>query len=293
LRRAYTGILLLVFLVALPQAIGAEKTRMRWLTSIYEDADGIGLKYPEGVACGDDFVVVGDTGNSRLLRYKVQGPEVIPEAVFPLPKSQPIIVQVNSKGTVYFLDGRERRIAELSATGEGKEFLKPKSLPFSAEIVAKSFRIGDGDAFYILDIFTGQVVVLDAEGQYSRRIPFPERYGFFCDLAVDGQGKIFLLDCVDGVVYFAAKDAEAFGPLTASMKEYMNFPARLALDATGTLYLVDQNGSGLGIVGQDGSFLGRKLGLGWNESGLFYPSQICISADRNNSRVQMFTIGGN
>jgi hypothetical protein len=84
------------------------------------------------------------------------------------------------------------------------------------------------------------------------------------------------------------------------MKEYMNFPARLAIDDRGVLYLVDQNGSGLGIVGRDGSFLGRKLARGWNESGLYYPSQMCISAngsifiaDRNNSRIQMFKVDEN
>jgi streptogramin lyase len=300
LRRVYAGIVVLVCFLTLPQSIGAEKIRLKWVTSIYADADGISLKFPEAVACGDDFVVVGDTGNSRLVRYKYQGPAVVAEAEFPVPKSEPIIVQVNSKGTVYFLDGRERRIAELGATGEEKGFLNPKSLPFSEDMVAKSFRIDDEDSIYVLDVFNGQVVVLDADGQFSRRIAFPKEHGFFCDLAVDRQGRIFLLDCVEAVVYLAPKDAEAFSPLTASMKEYMNFPSRLTVDDNGVLYLVDQNGSGLGLVGQDGSFLGRKLGLGWNESGLFYPSQICVSrngsvfiADRNNSRVQMFTIGGN
>ena len=73
-------------------------------------------------------------------------------------------------------------------------------------------------------------------------------------------------------------------------------PARLSVDNRGFLYLVDQNGSGLGLVAPDGSLLGRRLGLGWNKSGLYYPSQICISgrdvfiADRNNNRVQMFSV---
>ena len=300
MRRACTVILpLVVFLVA-PQAIGAERTRMKWVTSIYKDAKGIGLKYPEGVACTDDFIVVADTGNSRLLRYSYEGASVTAEAEFPLPKSFPVIVQVNSKGEVYFLDGRERRIVEVGAAGEGKRVLKPKSLPSSAEIVPKSFRIDGRDNIYILDVFSDQVLVLDADAQYSRHISFPEEYGFFSDLAVDRQGVVFLLDSVDAVVFSAGKDSKTFSPMTASMKEYMNFPARLAIDDRGVLYLVDQNGSGLGIVGRDGSFLGRKLARGWNESGLYYPSQMCISAngsifiaDRNNSRIQMFKVDEN
>jgi sugar lactone lactonase YvrE len=271
---------------------------MKWITSIYTDANGVGLKHPEGVACRDDFVVVADTGNSRLLRYAYEGATVTAEAEFPLPKSVPIIVQVNSKGDIYFLDGRERRIVELGAAGEEKGFLRPKSLPSSAEVVPKSFRIDGQDNIYVLDVFSGQVIVLDADAQYSRRIPFPEEYGFFSDLAVDRNGGIYLLDSVDATVLFAAKDAKAFSPMAASVKEYMSFPARLSIDGGGILYLVDQNGGGLGIIGQDGSFLGRKLGFGWNESSLYYPSQMCISAngsvfiaDRNNSRIQMFSLG--
>ena len=47
----------------------------------------------------------------------------------------------------------------------------------------------------------------------------------------------------------------------------------------------------------DGSFLGRKLGMGWNDSQLFYPEGVTISdqgdvfiADRENNRVQQFLV---
>jgi len=64
-----------------------------------------------------------------------------------------------------------------------------------------------------------------------------------------------------------------------------------------TIYLVDENGAGIVILGPDGSFLGRQLTMGWNEGQLYYPSQMCINekaevfiADRGNSRVQIFTL---
>jgi sugar lactone lactonase YvrE len=268
------------------------------VTSIYADANGVGLKHPEGVACGEKFIVVADTGNNRIVRYGYDGSAVTAEAAYPLEKSNPILLQLNSKGDLYFLDGRERRIVGLNPKGGRIGFLNPKSMPSSAkEIVPKGFRIDGDDNIYILDIFSQHVIVLDSEGQFSKRIPLPEDAGFFSDLAVDRHGKIFILDSVEAVVHSAAEGAEAFTPLTGSMKEFVNFPARLSVDDQGVLYLVDQNGSGLALVAPDGSFLGRKLGLGWNKSGLFYPSQMCISgsgevfiADRNNSRVQMFTV---
>jgi len=296
LRRNCVVIAVLSVILWAPQVAGAGANSFKWVTSIYADANGVGLERPEGVACGEKFVVVADTGNNRLVRYAYDDSTVTAESEYSLEKSKPVLLQLNSKGELYFLDGRERRIVVLKASGERIGFLNPKSTPSSKEIVPKSFRIDKNDNIYVLDIFSQHVIVLDSDWQFARRIPLPESDGFFSDLAVDERGKIYVLDSVEAVVHSAAKGAEAFAPLTGSMKEIVNFPARLSVDNRGFLYLVDQNGSGLGLVAPDGSLLGRRLGLGWNKSGLYYPSQICISgsdvfiADRNNNRVQMFTV---
>jgi DNA-binding beta-propeller fold protein YncE len=77
----------------------------------------------------------------------------------------------------------------------------------------------------------------------------------------------------------------------------LNFPTSITTDDRGTIYIVDENGSGIVILGQDGSFMGRQLSMGWNEGLLYYPSQISINekgevfiADRGNSRVQIFSL---
>ena len=297
MRRAVT-ILVLVTLVLVPaQVMGAERKRVQWLTSIYAGPKGLGLKYPEAVACRGNELVVADTGNSRLVRYTYERETVAATASLPLGKAAPIVVQINSEGALYFLDGAERRIAAVSATGEQLGALALRGLRSSAEVVPKSFRIDRDDNIYILDIFSARVLVLDPAGRYLRHVSFPEDYGFFSDLAVDRQGRIFLVDSVDAVVY-ATTGSGGFSALTGSLKDYVNFPTALTLDNRGMVYLVDQHGSGLAVVGSDGSFLGRRLGMGWNESGLYFPSHMCISengvafiADRNNSRVQVFSLG--
>ena len=44
--------------------------RLKFLSAIYSDDKGAGMSLPEGVACGaSGQVVVGDTGNDRLLRF--------------------------------------------------------------------------------------------------------------------------------------------------------------------------------------------------------------------------------
>lgn len=298
MRRAVVLFAALGLLLTSAQVSRGGQGKLKWLRSVYVDARGGGLKYPEGVACTDESFVVADTGNRRILRFTYQGESVTPDAEFPVPKARPMRLSLNSRGEVYFLDGRDRRIAILGTAGEKTRYLKPRSVPFSTEVVPKSFTIDRKDQIFLLDVLSENVLVLDAEGQYQRHIPFPEDYGFFSDLAVGPQDTVYLLDGVEAVVYAAARGEKAFSPLTEGLKDYMNFPTSLSLDDDGVLYLVDQFGSGLALVGQDGAFLGRELSLGWTEGGLYYPSQICISgngtlfvADRNNSRIQLFSLG--
>ncbi len=70
----------------------------------------------------------------------------------------------------------------------------------------------------------------------------------------------------------------------------------LTTDNRGAIYIVDENGGGIVMLGRDGSFMGRQLSMGWNEGLLYYPSQMSINekgevfiADRGNSRVQIFS----
>ena len=298
MRRALSLLTAFLVLLASTQVLGAEKKTIKWLTSIYSDAKGVPLKHPEGVACSGEQFVIADTGNGRILRYSWQGDTVTMDSEFALPKSYPTRVHLNSKGDLYYLDGRERRIEAISAAGEEMGPVSHKGLPFSTEVIPKSFALDGSDNLYLLDNRSRSVLVLEPDGKFLRQVHFPEEYGFFTDLTVDRQGGILLLDGVEAVIYLAVRDADHFSRMTDSMKAYMNFPTSLSLDEWGVVYLVDQYGSGLGLVGQDGSFLGRKLGLGWKDGALYYPSQICVSrtgimliADRSNSRVQIFAVG--
>lgn len=299
LARVSVALAISVVLFGSLEAPGAERRRLRWVTSVYIDAQGVPLKHPESVACGKDFFIVADTGNSRLLRYTYLNEIATAEAEFRYPQSTPVVVQFNSRGDLYFLDSRQQSIEIVSSSGEKLGELKPSGMPSKAKLVPRSFRIDGNDNIYILDIFSERVLVLDPEGRYSRHVEFPEKYGFFSDLIADAEGTILLLDSADVSLYSASQEAEGFSRLGQSLAEYLNFPTGLATDDRGILYLVDQHGSGVAVVDRDGSFLGRELGMGWTESRLYYPSQICISpdgyvliADRSNSRVQVFTLVG-
>jgi len=292
-------ILLVIGLYSLVESFSAETVKLKYIQSVYFDEKGAGMKQPEGIACNDKFLlVVGDTENDRLIQYSFQerslkaGTEIKVQQL-----SNPIRLQINSKGEIFALDGKKRRIIRLNPDGTFKTYVDGEGVPSPSTFVPRSFKIDPQNNIYILDIFSARVLVLNPEGKYQKQIPFPKDYGFFSDLSVDSKGSILLIDSVRAMVFSAPKDSNSFSPITKSLREYLNFPTSITNDNRGTIYIVDENGSGIIILGQDGSFLGRQLSMGWNEGLLYYPSQICINergeifiADRGNSRVQIFTL---
>ncbi len=273
-----------------------EAVKFRLVQSVYADNKGTPLKIPEGVGCDGKSVVMADTGNARLLKYNLEGGRLTQEKIINVSQlPYPIKVRIGSKGEIFVLDGKSRRIVVLGPEGQFKTILKPEGIPAPAGYVPKSFALDGDNNIYLLDILGSRVLLLNPEGKYKNHIPLPGEAGFISDLLVNMQGEIILIDSVRAVVFSATRDSKSFSPMTKSLKDLMNFPVSMAVDKSGTYYLVDQNGGSVVLLGQDGSFKARKLGMGREEGLLYYPSQICINesgtafiADRNNNRVQVF-----
>lgn len=275
----------------------AVAVKIKHRDSVYADSAGVPLSHPEGVACGADFFIVADTENSRLVRYAMTPQGLTADAVFPLAKTTPLIARLSTRGEIYVLDGKARTLIKLSQDGQVMGRVEPQGVPGGKTYVPRSFALDSKDNIYLLDIFSARVLVLDAAGTYLRQYPFPAGYSFFSDLAFSPSGALYLLDSVAGAIYVAEPGAESFVLFTGDLKEHMNFPTSLAIDRRGGLFLSDQYGSGLALVGPDGTFKGRKFGMGWEDGQLYYPAQLCINAqdsliiaDRNNNRVQVFSI---
>jgi len=290
------NIVLIAILLLPAPALSAEMMNFQRVASIYADAGGIKINQPEGVACRDkSLLLVSDTANGRLQPYTLQDDGTIkpgPGAEIKVP--YPMHVRVNSKGDIFVLDGKQRKILRMSPNGESKGSFEPEGVPLPAAWIPKNFAIDTKDTVYILDVFSSRVLIVSPEGKFQRQIAFPNADGFFSDIAVDPQGTIFILNSIAASVYSAGPDDKAFSLLTKGLKDYVTFATTLAADKQ-FLYMVDQFGSGIVVLGKDGSFKGRKLKMGWKEGELLYPSDICLNekgeifiADRGNNRIQMF-----
>jgi DNA-binding beta-propeller fold protein YncE len=279
-------------------SVGAEALKLRHFQSVYADGKEAGFRSPEGVGCDEKgHILVADSGNGRLVQFTLINGKAMPDKEIRVSElSFPVRVQSNSKGEIFALDGRQKRVVRFSPAGEYLGRVDATDLPPPSTVVPRSFDIGKDDSIYLLDVFGGRVLILTSEGKFSNKIDFPAGYEVISDLAVDGKGTVFLIDSVKAMVYVAAKGSAQFSPLTESMKEEMKFPATIATDAHGNIYLADKNGGNIYIVGQDGSFKGEQLSMGWKEGQLRYPCQVCVNdkgevfvADRDNNRIQIFS----
>jgi len=286
-----------MILAAATGSQAAEPLKFRQMAPIYVDGKGAGIRQPESVACRGNALVVADTGNGRLLRYTIAGDTWTPSGEIVLPQlPSPIRVEMNSKGEIFALDGSSRKIVRVAPTGEFLGYFAPAG-DVQGTVVPRSLRIARDDSVYLLDVSAARVLVLDPSGKILREVPFPKGYGFFSDLAVDAGGNILLLDSVRKLVFKVAKNSPEAAQLGESLKEEVYFPVSITTDKQGTIFLVDQNGSGIVILGPDGSLRGRRLSMGWKDGFLRYPAQMCVTengaafiADRGNNRVDGFQI---
>lgn len=254
------------------------------------------LAAPEAVACTDRALVVGDTGNGRLLLYAVKEGRVSGGSEVRLPQlSTPRRVQLDSRGNVLVLDGKSHQVLRVAANGTFGGFVVPPGRG-REELGVGSFKLDGKDNVYLLEVRSRRVLVLDAEGALARELPLPKG-GTFTDLTVDGVGTVYALDSVGSGIWVAEKGAPAFRPLATNLKERMNFATTITLHK-GRLFLVDRHGNGVVLFGIDGSYLGRQLSIGWATGLVYYPGDLCLApdgtayvADTLNNRVQVFTTG--
>jgi sugar lactone lactonase YvrE len=274
----------------------AEPVNLTFEQAVYVDGakEGVPLRSPQGVACGAAGIMVADTGNERLVSYAFRDGRVSGGTQIKLSQlTYPVSLQLDGKGAVVALDGKTHRLVRVDMKGTFQGYLEIRNAGGGA-VMPGAFKLDSADNLYVLDIAGRRVLAADANGVVKRQLELPK--GLFTDVAADAAGTIYAVDAADAVVWSAEKTATAFKPLTKSLKDRMSFPTYM-MTSRGKIFLVDQHGNGLVVLGIDGSYQGRQLSIGWGDGFVYYPSQICMTdegqvlvADRDNNRVQYFNV---
>jgi NHL repeat len=265
--------------------------------SIYLDARRTPLQAPEGVACAEDGrLVVADTGQGRLLTYTWREGQLRGGEATRIPQvPHPVRVELGPGGTMLVLDGKLRRIARLDSKGAFSGYLEIAGASGSAPILPASFKVDASGNVHVLDLAGRRVLAVDGAGKVTRELALP-RTGSFTDIAVGASGAVFALDAVGATLWSAGRGAKEFQPLAPSVEDRMKFPSSLVADGRGKLFVVDRHGGAIFVLGEDGSVKGRAMSRGSGDGLLLYPAQLCVTraeifvADRNNNRVQVFSI---
>jgi streptogramin lyase len=275
----------------------AETTPFQFDRAIYRDEKEGALKSPEGVACNDiGDLVVADSGNGRLVRYRYVGGTVSGGTELkPAGVAYPRRVQFDSKGNLYVLDSKARKVFKIDPKGAVVGTLEVKAGASALSTLPVAFKVDGADNVYVVDAVGARVVVFDPGGSITRQLELPKGVASIGDVHVDVAGTVFIVDGSQAAIWAAEKGATAFKPFAQGMKDKMNFPVYLT-GSKGKLYVVDQNGHGIVVLGADGTYQGRQLSIGWSDGFIYYPSQLCMTtngdaflADRGNDRVQIFT----
>lgn len=272
----------------------AESINLRPRSSVYYDKQDEFIRAPEGVAFAENSsFYVADSGNGRILHYVFNGEfEFQHTNTIVLPQLRyPTKIQFDPGGGLYVLDLKQKRVARLAPDGTFHGFV-----PAEATSVVKSFALDRSGNIYLLELTSKQVVVLNQNKEVIREVALPDEHMLLSDVAVDRNGRILTVDAPNGIVYAARVGETRLLPITQPLKHYARFPARLAVDDRGRIYLSDRNGCRILVLGQDGSFLATRSARGWKEGLLQYPGQLHVEkdmlfiADTRNHRIQMFTI---
>jgi sugar lactone lactonase YvrE len=285
---------------ATPPKAGVEILKLRHAATLYADAAGIPLRMPQGVGCGaGSTFLVADSGNGRVLRVEVSGPLAVVSGIVTVSEiPYPVRVEADSAGNLVILDGKSRRLARVSAGGSFAGWIEIPRAEGAAAPVIRGFALGAGGAVVAADVAGRRVVQISAAGALERAVDLPAEARGLADVAVDGRGSILALDDVGRRVWVARPGETTFAPLSGSLAEDLDFPSAVHADPSGRLLVADGHGGGVVILGPDGSFRGRQSAFGWRDGFLRYPSDLCSNghglvavADRENQRVQVFTLG--
>jgi len=265
--------------------------------SIYKDSRGKSLAAPEGVACAaDGTIVVADTGNKRLLRYKIaNGAATGGTPIAARKLAAPARIELTSKGEIIALDLHGNSLARIDGNGAFAGNIAISGAPGDA-VVPVSFTLDGSDNLYLLDIGSRRVVVASSTGSYQRQIELPADARTVTDIAVTSDGAVYAIGGAEAVLYKAAKGAKTFTAVGKELSKSITYATGLAPTASkASLLAVDQHGNRVVWLGLDGSVLGQRLGMGQRDGFVYYPAQACeigtsylVIADRGNDRVQVF-----
>jgi hypothetical protein len=175
----------------------------------------------------------------------------------------------------------------------GAKEVKPYSLKDGARQVFPDRIAYGGGKLYVLDRASGQVLRLNAEMAVEQRFGCAECLDGFVDFNLVDD-SVWALETLGKKLYRFNSDGTI--AKTIPFEGKVDFPVSLAVEPSGTFYILDRHQHRIVVFSGDGHFQYNLLELGQGPGQLYFPRQLrfdpwgrlCV-VDEGNGRVEVFS----
>ena len=282
-------ILLAIALWLLPDSVLAQSA-WTWQMSLRVAAPGDAMYMPAAVSFDRDserYYAV-DAGRNRLVSFSRTGEMLRAFNAGDQLKAPFDMVRLDN-GQLWVVEkGRN----SLTLVDVAAREVKPHSLRDGAKQVFPDRIAQDGGNLYVLDRAGGEVLRLNPDLTVAQHFGCTECKGGFIDFVID-RGSVWALEPQGRKIFHFRTDGGI--DKTMELGDRVAFPVSLALEPTGSVYVLDRHRNRVAVFAPDGRFQYSFLGPGQGRAQLNFPRELrfdpwerlCI-VDEGNGRVEVF-----
>lgn len=290
-RHSHLLIIFLWTLFAMLPTLAKAEAPWKWQMGLRIETPGDSMYMPSAVAfdpAAERYYAV-DTGHNRLVSFSRDGQMLKAFSADDRLLAPFDMVRLDN-GKLWVVEKGRNSITLIDV---GAKEVKPYSLKDGDRQVFPDRIAYGGGKLYVLDRASGQVLRLNAEMAVEQRFGCAECLDGFVDFNLVDD-SVWALETLGKKLYRFNSDGTI--AKTIPFEGKVDFPVSLAVEPSGSFYILDRHQHRIVVFSGDGHFQYNLLELGQGPGQLYFPRQLrfdpwgrlCV-VDEGNGRVEVFS----